>query len=109
MTEQSANQTFHASSFLQEHNAEFIEQPHSCHADDPASVDASWQARFDSFGQSTCVGFGHRDRIDHHGRRDQRHRRGRAGAVPEGRGEARPVVADSPAGLGRAVLKVMGG
>jgi 2-oxoglutarate dehydrogenase E1 component len=55
MTEQSANQLFHSSSFLQGHNAEFIEQLHARYADDPASVDASWQAYFDSLGEENAV------------------------------------------------------
>ena len=46
MTEQSQNTVFHSSSFLQGQNAEFIEQLHARYADDPASVDASWQAFF---------------------------------------------------------------
>jgi 2-oxoglutarate dehydrogenase E1 component len=55
MTEQSPNQTFHSSSFLQGHNAEFIEQLHARYAEDPASVDASWQAYFDSLGEENAV------------------------------------------------------
>ena len=46
MTEQSQNTVFHSSSFLQGQNAEYVEQLHARYADDPASVDASWQAFF---------------------------------------------------------------
>ena len=46
MTEQSQNTVFHSSSFLQGQNAEFVEQLHARYAEDPASVDASWQAFF---------------------------------------------------------------
>ena len=40
------NTVFHSSSFLQGQNAEYVEQLHARYADDPASVDASWQAFF---------------------------------------------------------------
>ena len=46
MTEQSQNTVFHSSSFLQGQNAEYVEQLHARYANDPASVDASWQAFF---------------------------------------------------------------
>jgi 2-oxoglutarate dehydrogenase E1 component len=46
MTEQSQNNVFHSSSFLQGQNAEYVEQLHARYANDPASVDASWQAFF---------------------------------------------------------------
>ena len=46
MTEQSANALFHSSSFLQGGNADYVEQLHARYVDDPASVDASWQAFF---------------------------------------------------------------
>ena len=39
MTEQSPNDVFHASSFMQGHNAEYLEQLHARWANDPASVD----------------------------------------------------------------------
>ena len=50
MTDQSSNDQFHASSFLQGHNAEYVEQLYARFADDPASVDASWAAFFHSLG-----------------------------------------------------------
>ncbi len=46
MTEQSQNSLFHSSSFLQGQNAEYVEGLQARYADDPASVDASWQAYF---------------------------------------------------------------
>ena len=46
MTEQSPTQVFHASSFLQGHNADDIEQLHACYPDNPGAVDASWATFF---------------------------------------------------------------
>jgi 2-oxoglutarate dehydrogenase E1 component len=46
MTDQSQNTAFHSSSFLQGQNAGYVEQLHARYADDPASVDPSWQAFF---------------------------------------------------------------
>ncbi|NOX73427.1 MAG: 2-oxoglutarate dehydrogenase E1 component [Alphaproteobacteria bacterium] len=51
MTEQSPTEQFHASSFLQGHNAEYIEQLYARYASDPAAVDASWQAYFKALGE----------------------------------------------------------
>jgi len=56
MTEQSPNDQFHASSFLQGHNAEYIEQLYAKYANDPNMVDEAWQAFFASLGdQETDV------------------------------------------------------
>ena len=52
MTEHSPNDVFHASSFLQGHNAEYIEQLHARYANDPASVDAAWQQFFRQLGDA---------------------------------------------------------
>ena len=52
MTDQSNNDVFHASSFLQGHNAEYIEQLYARYAADPNAVDASWQAFFRDLGDS---------------------------------------------------------
>ncbi len=52
MTEQSNNDVFHASSFMQGHNAEYLEQLHARYANDPNSVDAAWQAFFAELGDS---------------------------------------------------------
>ena len=50
MNEQSLNGQFHASSFLQGHNAQYIEQLHARYAADPSSVDPSWAAFFKALG-----------------------------------------------------------
>jgi 2-oxoglutarate dehydrogenase E1 component len=50
MNDQSPNSQFHASSFLQGHNAQYIEQLHARYATDPGSVDPSWAAFFDALG-----------------------------------------------------------
>ncbi len=52
MTEQSANDQFRASSFLQGHNAAYMEQLHAQYANDPGAVDAAWQAFFASMGDA---------------------------------------------------------
>ena len=52
MTEQSPNTQFHASSFLQGHNADYIEQLYARYATDPNAVDASWEAWFKALGDS---------------------------------------------------------
>ena len=51
MTDASSNEQFHASSFLQGHNAEYVEQLHAAYARDPSSVDPSWQAYFAGLGE----------------------------------------------------------
>jgi 2-oxoglutarate dehydrogenase E1 component len=50
MTDQSPNDIFKASSFLQGHNAEYVEQLHARYAADPRSVDEGWQAFFRALG-----------------------------------------------------------
>jgi len=50
MTEQSPNDIFHASSFMQGHNAEYLEQLYARYAQDPNSVEESWRAFFASLG-----------------------------------------------------------
>ena len=50
MTEQPQNEQFHASSFMQGHNAEYLEQMYARYANDPAAVDAAWQAFFKAMG-----------------------------------------------------------
>ena len=52
MTDQSPNDAFHASSFLQGHNAEYVEQLYARYADNPGAVDESWQAFFRSLGDA---------------------------------------------------------
>ncbi len=53
MTDQSPNDIFHASSFLQGHNADYIEHLYARYADNPAAVDESWQAFFKSLGDAS--------------------------------------------------------
>ncbi len=50
MTDQSPNDIFKASSFLQGHNAEYIEQLYARYANDPNAVDAGWQEFFRQLG-----------------------------------------------------------
>ena len=52
MTEQLINDILHASSFLQGHNAEYVEQLYARYADNPNAVDESWQAFFKSLGDA---------------------------------------------------------
>ncbi|MEI4472488.1 2-oxoglutarate dehydrogenase E1 component [Frigidibacter sp. MR17.24] len=52
MTDQSPNDLFHASSFLQGQNAEYIEQLYARYAADPASVDAAWAEFFRGLGDA---------------------------------------------------------
>ena len=52
MTEQSPNDTFRASSFLQGHNAEYVEQLYARYANDPNAVDEAWQQFFKELGDS---------------------------------------------------------
>ena len=50
MTDQSSNDQFHASSFMQGHNAEYLEQMYARYANDPGAVDEAWQAFFKAMG-----------------------------------------------------------
>jgi 2-oxoglutarate dehydrogenase E1 component len=52
MTDQSSNDIFHASSFMQGHNAEYLEQLYARYASDPGSVDQSWQEFFAQMGDT---------------------------------------------------------
>ncbi|SHI86572.1 2-oxoglutarate dehydrogenase E1 component [Wenxinia saemankumensis] len=52
MTDQSRNDVFHASSFLQGHNADYVEQLYARYADDPKSVDDSWAEFFAQLGDA---------------------------------------------------------
>ena len=52
MTEQSPNDIFKASSFLQGHNAEYIEQLYARYANDPNTVDEAWQKFFRELGDT---------------------------------------------------------
>lgn len=52
MNDHSPNDQFHASSFLQGANADYVEQLYARYATDPASVDPAWGAFFASLGDS---------------------------------------------------------
>ena len=52
MTDQSSNDQFHASSFMQGHNAEYLEQLYGQYAADPNSVDDAWRAFFGALGDA---------------------------------------------------------
>ncbi len=52
MTDQSANEQFHASSFMQGHNAAYLEQLYAQYAHDPNTVDNAWQAFFQALGDA---------------------------------------------------------
>ncbi|WP_226553972.1 2-oxoglutarate dehydrogenase E1 component [Celeribacter naphthalenivorans] len=52
MNDQSPNDIFHASSFMQGHNAEYLEQVYAQYTQDPSSVDASWAEFFQSLGDA---------------------------------------------------------
>lgn len=51
MTNQPTNDQFHSESFLQGHNAEYVEQLQARYAENPDSVDASWQNYFASLNE----------------------------------------------------------
>ncbi|MFB9148660.1 2-oxoglutarate dehydrogenase E1 component [Roseovarius ramblicola] len=50
MTDQSSNDQFHASSFMQGHNAAYLEQLYARYANDPGAVDEAWKTFFDDLG-----------------------------------------------------------
>jgi len=50
MTDQSPNDLFHASSFMQGANAQYLEQLYARYADDPNAVDAAWREFFAQMG-----------------------------------------------------------
>ncbi|GFE63251.1 2-oxoglutarate dehydrogenase E1 component [Litoreibacter roseus] len=52
MTEHSPNDQFHASSFMQGHNAEYLEQLYARYANDPNAVDEGWRAFFAALGDA---------------------------------------------------------
>jgi len=52
MTEQSPNDQFKASSFMQGHNAEYLEQLYAQYANDPNAVDEAWRAFFAEMGDA---------------------------------------------------------
>ncbi|MFV0512444.1 MAG: 2-oxoglutarate dehydrogenase E1 component [Jhaorihella sp.] len=50
MTDHPPNDQFHASSFMQGHNAAYLEQLYARYAEDPSSVDEAWAAFFAQMG-----------------------------------------------------------
>ncbi|MEM7644460.1 MAG: 2-oxoglutarate dehydrogenase E1 component [Pseudomonadota bacterium] len=48
MTDQSPNDVFRSTSFMQGHNAEYLEQMYARYATDPGAVDETWQQFFDA-------------------------------------------------------------
>ncbi|WP_428926460.1 2-oxoglutarate dehydrogenase E1 component [Marinibacterium sp. SX1] len=52
MTEQSPNDLFHASSFMQGANAAYLEQLYAEYANDPGKVDAAWAEFFRALGDT---------------------------------------------------------
>ncbi|KPP87447.1 MAG: oxoglutarate dehydrogenase (succinyl-transferring), E1 component [Rhodobacteraceae bacterium HLUCCO07] len=52
MTEHSPNDQFRASSFMQGHNAEYLEQLYARYTDDPGSVDEGWIEFFKQMGDT---------------------------------------------------------
>ncbi|MDO5530244.1 MAG: 2-oxoglutarate dehydrogenase E1 component, partial [Paracoccus sp. (in: a-proteobacteria)] len=52
MNDHPSNAQFHDSSFLQGHNAAYVEQLYGQWANDPAAVDAAWDAFFRSLGDA---------------------------------------------------------
>ncbi len=50
MTEHSPNTAFHASSFMQGHNAEYLEQLYAQYTKNPGAVDAAWVEFFRAMG-----------------------------------------------------------
>ena len=55
MNDQSPNATFHDSSFLQGHNAAYVEQLYGQWAKDASAVDAAWDAFFRSLGDDEAT------------------------------------------------------
>ncbi len=53
MTEHTPNSAFHASSFMQGHNAEYLEQLYAQYTKDPGAVDAAWVEFFKAMGDAT--------------------------------------------------------
>ena len=52
MNDQSPNDAFHGTSFLQGHNAEYVEQLYARYAENPGAVDESWREYFASLGDA---------------------------------------------------------
>jgi len=50
MNDQTPNSQFKASSFMQGHNAEYLEQLYAQYAQDPKALDETWQNFFEAMG-----------------------------------------------------------
>jgi len=55
MNEKSPNARFHDTSFLQAHNAEYVEQLYARYAENPNLVDEGWQAFFAALGDDNAA------------------------------------------------------
>ncbi len=53
MTEHTPNSAFHASSFMQGHNAEYLEQLYAQYTKNPGAVDAAWAEFFKAMGDAS--------------------------------------------------------
>ncbi|WP_282021643.1 2-oxoglutarate dehydrogenase E1 component [Ruegeria faecimaris] len=53
MTEHTPNSAFHASSFMQGHNAEYLEQLYAQYSKNPGAVDAAWAEFFKAMGDAS--------------------------------------------------------
>ena len=53
MTDQPANDQFHASSFMDGGNADYLEQMYARYANDPGAVDEAWAAFFEAMGDES--------------------------------------------------------
>jgi len=54
MTEKLTNDQLHASSFLQGHNAEYVEKLYAQYASNPEAVDPNWREFFSELGDETA-------------------------------------------------------
>ncbi|MEM0977551.1 MAG: 2-oxoglutarate dehydrogenase E1 component [Pseudomonadota bacterium] len=61
MTEHPSNDQFHGTSFLQGHNAEYVEHLAAKHARDPSSVDAAWAEFFAQVNDPSSASMGAAD------------------------------------------------
>jgi 2-oxoglutarate dehydrogenase E1 component len=53
MSDQPTNEEFHASSFMQGHNAEYLEQLQAKYASNPSSVGVHWASFFSDLGDES--------------------------------------------------------
>ncbi|MEM7491252.1 MAG: thiamine pyrophosphate-dependent enzyme, partial [Pseudomonadota bacterium] len=55
MTEQSPNDVFRSTSFMQGHNAEYLEQMYARYASDPGAVDETWKQFFEALADDEAA------------------------------------------------------